>query len=467
MTLATTFPLVIDTPASLGKALNRKESRLNGLINSSQTTITLISTSGFPDHDGYIVIDDEQIEYTGVTGNDLTGCTRGFGGTSAAEHKNNRRVFYDYAAEFHEAVRGAIIALETKMGAGAGLQDLQAVTTNGATTTNPITINTGVGGTDLTLNTTATGLGANMALKAFNGTEAHWELNALADGSLNIKDFLDGGSGTNRICVAGNQVATEIGLGTASVSGTTVSVGGSLNVTGDTLLGAAGVGSATLHVKRAAGGTELILESTTAGIGANMFFKGQSGVQANYEIGTNSGGKLIVSDFLGTGPDRERWTIEPEVGGVARVGVGTTSTARVYFQLDSMTTAERDAGTPEIGDQLLNTTVDDLQFRTAAAWHGVLRFDVVSKVANYTATTDDRVILCDATAGSFTIDLPATSGKVGLYYYIKKIATDVSANAITIDGDGTETIDDALTIALNLSGDSVTLASDGSNWHVL
>lgn len=76
---------------------------LDGSINSSQDTITLNDASdlNFP---GAIVVDRldangtstpasrEVITYTGITGNQLTGCTRGVDGTIAQSHSDQARV---------------------------------------------------------------------------------------------------------------------------------------------------------------------------------------------------------------------------------------------------------------------------------------------------------------------------------------------------------------------------------------
>lgn len=60
-------------------------SYLSSAINSSDTTITVIDGKSFPSS-GTILIDSEQISYTGVTGNTITGCTRGVNSTTAASH---------------------------------------------------------------------------------------------------------------------------------------------------------------------------------------------------------------------------------------------------------------------------------------------------------------------------------------------------------------------------------------------
>ena len=62
--------------------------QLNGAINNSVTTVIVDSTTGFPAA-GTIAIDSELITYSGKTGTDFTGCTRGALGTTAASHLDN------------------------------------------------------------------------------------------------------------------------------------------------------------------------------------------------------------------------------------------------------------------------------------------------------------------------------------------------------------------------------------------
>ena len=89
----------------------------------------------------------------------------------------------------------------------------------------------------------------------------------------------------------------------------------------------------------------------------------------------------------------------------------------------------------------------------------------VTKTAAYTAVASDKVILCDATGGAFTVTLPAVASSAKLLFHIKKI--DGSANAITVDGNGAETIDDSATHSLSSQYNSITIVCDGTEWWKL
>ncbi len=66
---------------------------LNGAINSSVTSLTLTDASQFPSSGtNFIIIGSEEISYTGVSGNTLTGLTRGVAGTTAASHSDGATV---------------------------------------------------------------------------------------------------------------------------------------------------------------------------------------------------------------------------------------------------------------------------------------------------------------------------------------------------------------------------------------
>ena len=77
----------------------------------SGTSITLTSTTNFPDSGtNFILVGTEEISYTGVSGNDLTGITRAVRGTTRASHSSGATVTNssDYVA-WGEAASGDLI----------------------------------------------------------------------------------------------------------------------------------------------------------------------------------------------------------------------------------------------------------------------------------------------------------------------------------------------------------------------
>ena len=61
--------------------------QLNGDLNTSDTTISVATTAGFP-FSGFLSIDGETISYTGKTDASFTGCTRGTAGTTPTTHSD-------------------------------------------------------------------------------------------------------------------------------------------------------------------------------------------------------------------------------------------------------------------------------------------------------------------------------------------------------------------------------------------
>ena len=84
---------------------------------------------------------------------------------------------------------------------------------------------------------------------------------------------------------------------------------------------------------------------------------------------------------------------------------------------------------------------------------------------SHTAAAANPIILVDddAAGAPVTIALPpAATAKTT--YHVKKLGT---TSSVIVDGDGTETIDGALTATLTTRYESIMLVSDGSNWHVI
>lgn len=90
--------------------------------------------------------------------------------------------------------------------------------------------------------------------------------------------------------------------------------------------------------------------------------------------------------------------------------------------------------------------------------------DLVSKSATYTATQDDKVILGDASGGNFTITLPTAVGILNKVFFIKNTA---ATGTVTVDGNGSETIDGATTKALASQFEFIGIVSDNANWQTI
>ena len=88
------------------------ESTVSSDITSTDTTITVTSTKGFPTEYGLLKIGDEIISYTGITSTSFTGCIRGFSGVSGynvgvssslLEINREKLIFEDTDASNHES----------------------------------------------------------------------------------------------------------------------------------------------------------------------------------------------------------------------------------------------------------------------------------------------------------------------------------------------------------------------------
>lgn len=87
-----------------------------------------------------------------------------------------------------------------------------------------------------------------------------------------------------------------------------------------------------------------------------------------------------------------------------------------------------------------------------------------STSSSITADFNDGMILVDATGGARTITLKAATNMAGKVYVVKKV--DASANTVTVDGNGAETVDGAATYVLTVQWQAVTVRCNGTAWFV-
>ncbi len=86
-----------------------------------------------------------------------------------------------------------------------------------------------------------------------------------------------------------------------------------------------------------------------------------------------------------------------------------------------------------------------------------------------TVVSTDRILLLDPTSSPFTQPLPACATFPTGVYTFKNIALPSNGNAVTLDANGSELIDEALTLVLNSSPsmDSVDLLNTGAKWLIV
>ena len=157
----------------------------------------------------------------------------------------------------------------------------------------------------------------------------------------------------------------------------------------------------------------------------------------------------IETTSSGTGADRALFISN---GSGTNRGLVIGSTVQTYTDLTPLTDSVLDLGA------------------TTKRWATTYTDGIATDVETFTAASDtlnakNNVALCDCTSNNITINLPAASTASGLQYHIKKI--DASANTLTIDGNGSETIDGSLTKVISTQYNSITVVSDGSNWFII
>jgi len=138
---------------------------------------------------------------------------------------------------------------------------------------------------------------------------------------------------------------------------------------------------------------------------------------------------------------------------------------------DSFTLSSRtaDPSSPTDGQAWYNSTSSLFKFRqggvSTALSTGVV-LPLVTQTTGVTIANYNELHLCSASGGSFTLVLPTAVGQAGKI--LEFIRTDQTlANAVTIDGATTETIDGNLTRKLATQYERMVIVSDNTNWLIL
>jgi len=85
----------------------------------------------------------------------------------------------------------------------------------------------------------------------------------------------------------------------------------------------------------------------------------------------------------------------------------------------------------------------------------------VKSISGTHTITGGTVFLCDGSGGAFTITLPAAASYLHRLITVKRTS---ATGTITVDGNGSETIDGAASVDLTSQYERLTIVSDGANW---
>lgn len=137
------------------------------------------------------------------------------------------------------------------------------------------------------------------------------------------------------------------------------------------------------------------------------------------------------------------------------------STTTTYYDL--VKPGVNDAADQDLWGYQLN---DDLDVIDTALYTGNYS-EAITKSTDYTITTNEQnaLLLGNAASAAFTFTLPSAA-TVGNGWGVSFKKTDATANIITIDGAGSETIDGSTTYELTSQNQGVSITSDGTNWIV-
>jgi len=115
---------------------------------------------------------------------------------------------------------------------------------------------------------------------------------------------------------------------------------------------------------------------------------------------------------------------------------------------------------------ITSTGTTNVTLPTSGVLEAVAKATRVDTTGSYTLTTANVIALANCAGGTITYTLPAASGNGGQRYYIKK--TDSSANAVTINRAGADTIDGQTSQVIRIQYQCLMLVSDGTSaWYII
>ncbi|MCA6470553.1 MAG: hypothetical protein IM591_09140 [Chitinophagaceae bacterium] len=265
-------------------------------------------------------------------------------------------------------------------------------------------------------------------------------------------------SGTEQMRIDGNG---NVGIGTASpvsrldVNKPSQSAGGA-TPSGALLVSNTAAGNGVLELGTGTGAIGWIQARNS--ISATYYALSLNPVGSNVLVGTSTdngvdrlqvSGSMNVSTLATT--NNLSVTTNATVGGTLRV-TGTTTLGTTNTGAINASSVDAGTGNGSFGNVYSGGIVQMLGVN--------VKYRNIS--ATYTATTSDDYFI-NITSGTFTLNLPTAATPYGQVYVIKNSGT----GTITVDPNGSQTIDGATTFTMNVQNGSITIIGDGTNWKIV
>jgi hypothetical protein len=164
------------------------------------------------------------------------------------------------------------------------------------------------------------------------------------------------------------------------------------------------------------------------------------------------------------------------VGGTAdALALATFSSTTKGLLIPRMTTTQKNAITGSIPTGLLvyDTTLLAINHYNGSAWSSISSAasnPVVVSINNtnspYSLTTATDILVCTASSGAITINLPTAVGNSGKVFRLTRTDTTL-ANAITINATSSQTIGGFAIRRMWTINETWQIVSDGANWQIL
>lgn len=204
--------------------------------------------------------------------------------------------------------------------------------------------------------------------------------------------------------------------------------------------------------------------------GSSAFVFGSGGCTRQLWDGSNK----LAFDFSNCSLTRSLF----DTSGVLAIGFSGNSGQRSLYASNGTTvqlnwqtagTVQLTSAALDMNSHQIHNVTDPVNAQDAATKHYIdthaFETIVITVSTTTTITTAAQIYLTNAASAAFTVTLPTAASSTNLAYTVKKI--DSSVNAVTLQGNGTDTIDGSNTQLLNSQWQSITAVSNGTSWYLI